>query len=420
MRRKHKTGPSNFAVGAIVLLVAVIATYLGFTKSIPFRHHYEIHAVFRTANNIKPNSFVRIAGVNVGKVTTVDRLPSDKSAARVTMRIDKKGLPIHKDATIQIRPRIFLEGNFFVDIHPGSPSRADARRRRHDPGQPDQRRRCRSTRSSARCSPTRARTSSACSTSSPPGSAARAAPGFNRSIPYWKDAYERGAIASRRVARASSSTTSVELHQERGRHGRARWTATTASSRASSRTSTRPPPRSPRATADLSNAVAELPRTLRAGRPALAVARTRAFPPLRRFIRDFRPGVRSSRPGASKPASRSSEQLRLAVQPSELRGLVARPGPDRAGADEAAEGDAAALRAGPRRVELPERGDPAVDAGQDPGLGLPDAIARSSRSPRSRSAAWRASRAPATPTASGSASWSPRATTPTRRAATSS
>jgi ABC-type transporter Mla subunit MlaD len=37
------------------------------------------------------------------------------------MEIDKKGLPIHKDATVKIRPRIFLEGNFFVDMQPGTP-----------------------------------------------------------------------------------------------------------------------------------------------------------------------------------------------------------------------------------------------------------------------------------------------------------
>jgi ABC-type transporter Mla subunit MlaD len=37
------------------------------------------------------------------------------------MEIDKKGLPIHKDATVKIRPRIFLEGNFFVDLQPGTP-----------------------------------------------------------------------------------------------------------------------------------------------------------------------------------------------------------------------------------------------------------------------------------------------------------
>ena len=38
------------------------------------------------------------------------------------MEIDDKGLPIHKDATAKIRPRIFLEGNFFVDLQPGTPS----------------------------------------------------------------------------------------------------------------------------------------------------------------------------------------------------------------------------------------------------------------------------------------------------------
>src|SRR3954465_5230305 len=105
MKRKQSRGPSNFAIGGIVLVVAVVLTYLGFTKEIPFRHHYQIHAVFRTANNIKPNSFGRIAGAHRGKAPSVDRLPSDKDAARVTMEIQKKGLPIHKDATVQIRPR---------------------------------------------------------------------------------------------------------------------------------------------------------------------------------------------------------------------------------------------------------------------------------------------------------------------------
>ena len=37
-------------------------------------------------------------------------------------RSRQAGLPIHKDATLKIRPRIFLEGNFFVDLQPGTPS----------------------------------------------------------------------------------------------------------------------------------------------------------------------------------------------------------------------------------------------------------------------------------------------------------
>jgi hypothetical protein len=46
----------------------------------------------------------------------------DGKGAQVTMEIQKTGLPIHTDAQMKIRPRIFLEGNFFVDVQPGSPS----------------------------------------------------------------------------------------------------------------------------------------------------------------------------------------------------------------------------------------------------------------------------------------------------------
>src|SRR5205085_1354337 len=36
--------------------------------------------------------------------------------------VDDQGLPLHTDAQVQIRPRLFLEGNFFLDLQPGSPS----------------------------------------------------------------------------------------------------------------------------------------------------------------------------------------------------------------------------------------------------------------------------------------------------------
>ena len=48
--------------------------------------------------------------------------PPTSQAAVVTMSIDPNGLPIHADATAKIRPRIFLEGNFYVDLRPGSPN----------------------------------------------------------------------------------------------------------------------------------------------------------------------------------------------------------------------------------------------------------------------------------------------------------
>ena len=118
--RKDRQGASPFKVGAIVLAVLCVATYFGFTKHVPFTHGFRVKAVFPSANSIRPNSPVRIAGVNVGKVKKIER-QDGTAAAVVTMEIDKKGLPIHKDATVKIRPRIFLEGNFFVDMQPGTP-----------------------------------------------------------------------------------------------------------------------------------------------------------------------------------------------------------------------------------------------------------------------------------------------------------
>jgi len=118
--RKDRSGASAFKVGALVIGIALIATYFGFTKHVPFTHGFRVNAVFPSANSIRKNSPVRIAGVNVGKVTKIER-QDGTNAAVVTMEIQKKGLPIHKDATVKIRPRIFLEGNFFVDMQPGTP-----------------------------------------------------------------------------------------------------------------------------------------------------------------------------------------------------------------------------------------------------------------------------------------------------------
>src|SRR3989440_11899956 len=122
MRRNQRRTLSNFAAGAIGLVLTVLIVYFGFTKAVPFQPHFTISATFRTANNLMPKSPVRIAGVNVGKVVSVQHLRPGEPGALVKMQIDSKGLPIHRDASFAIRPRIFLEGNFFVDVHPGTPS----------------------------------------------------------------------------------------------------------------------------------------------------------------------------------------------------------------------------------------------------------------------------------------------------------
>lgn len=115
---------SLFRVGLIALIILVIPVWLAFTKDIPFTHGYRVTAVFETSNNLRAGSPVRIAGVNVGRVKSVGRY-KDTNLSAVTMEIDDAGLPIHDDATAKIRPRIFLEGNFFVDLKPGTPGSDD-------------------------------------------------------------------------------------------------------------------------------------------------------------------------------------------------------------------------------------------------------------------------------------------------------
>jgi phospholipid/cholesterol/gamma-HCH transport system substrate-binding protein len=120
---RHYRGPSPLAIGLVVAILFVVGFYLAFTKHIPFTGQgYELHATFENATTLKPDSPVRIAGVNVGKVTEIQ---AQGNMAQATFTIDDQGLPIHKDATITLRPRLFLEGNFFLDLQPGSPSAPD-------------------------------------------------------------------------------------------------------------------------------------------------------------------------------------------------------------------------------------------------------------------------------------------------------
>jgi phospholipid/cholesterol/gamma-HCH transport system substrate-binding protein len=316
MRRKQRKGLPPFVTGLLTLVVLCVGSYLGFTKSIPFRHHYTLQAVFPSANNIRPGSPVRIAGVNVGKVTKVGHFEEGKQAALVTMRIDKKGLPIHRDARMKIRPRIFLEGNFFVDVSPGSPGAPTL----HDgdripinqtsaPVQLDQV-------LDVLQAPTRADLQALLRELSR-GLSGEGGRGYNRSIPYWKPAYRDSAIVadalqgtqdhdlSRYIDKAGQTAAAIDRNREQLKSLVTDFDTTAAAFAARDQ--------------DLSAAVAELPRTLQAGMPALA-ALNRSFPAVRGLIRAARPAVRSSGPAidASMPLVRQARGL---VSQPELRGL---------------------------------------------------------------------------------------------------
>jgi len=115
-----KWRPSNAAIALLFVLIFTVGPYLAFTKHIPFTGYgYTLNAAFSNGVNISVNSPVRIAGVDVGKVIESGR---DGDNTEISFTVAGDGRPIHDDALAQIRPRIFLEGNFYVDLDPGSPS----------------------------------------------------------------------------------------------------------------------------------------------------------------------------------------------------------------------------------------------------------------------------------------------------------
>ena len=121
------------------------ASYLAFTKHIPFTE-----PGLRAPRHVRERDHAEaaVAGADRGRQRRQGHHRERRRATwpRSTFTVDDEGLPIHKDATVTIRPRLFLEGNFFLDLRPGSPQRA---------GPLERRRRSRSPRPPPRCSSTR-------------------------------------------------------------------------------------------------------------------------------------------------------------------------------------------------------------------------------------------------------------------------
>ena len=121
--RRARQTRFNATIGFALVFMVLFGLVFAYTKHIPFTSRgYELKAVFANAATLRVDSPVRIAGVNVGKILSVDPHGEDAVA---TFTVSGEGQPVHADAQATIRPRLFLEGNFFIDLNPGSPSAAD-------------------------------------------------------------------------------------------------------------------------------------------------------------------------------------------------------------------------------------------------------------------------------------------------------
>jgi virulence factor Mce-like protein len=326
-KRRRRKGLSRFSAGLIGIVLVIVFSYLAYTKfANPFASQYTIHATFSNANGLQPGSLVRIAGVNVGTVTGVSPEPgctrSTKSqsacqAADVAMTISSSGLPIHRNATFAIRPRIFLEGNFFVDVSPGTPSARVAGngftfpiQQGVEPVQFDQ---------VLTSLQDNTRQNLQTLLQQYGKAVKKGGPSFNKSIQYWLPAYEYSSIVSHDalglqphdlsnyIAAQGPVAGAIDAHPQQLESLITDFN-TTANAFARVNTS-------------LQSTLVQLPRALSAAIPAFN-ALNAAFPPLRQFARALIPGVKSTGPmvDASLPFV---TQLNALVQPSELRGLTA-------------------------------------------------------------------------------------------------
>jgi phospholipid/cholesterol/gamma-HCH transport system substrate-binding protein len=251
-------------------------------------------------------------------VTDVKALGSGKGAT-VTMEIEDKGLPIHKDATLKIRPRIFLEGNFFVDVQPGTPSAPNLKSGQTIPFQQTSTPVQLGDLLTALQSDTRSDLKTLIHEYAQKGLGNGGAQAYNRAIKPAGQAFRSSAIANEAtLGERPHDLSNVLRGQQR------------LFSELSSNTGTLQDLVSKlnitflafaRQDAALRATIPALRDVLTIGRPAL-VSLDAALPSLRNFSRDALPGVRSSGPtiDASLPFI---HQVRLLVRPQELRGLVA-------------------------------------------------------------------------------------------------
>jgi virulence factor Mce-like protein len=301
--------------GTLVIACAVGALWFAFSGFNPFKQTFELKAAFSSSTLLHEGSPVRIAGIEVGKVKHIQRLGA--SNALVTMELEDKALPVHADATAKLRPRIFLEGNEFVDLQSGSPSAPALKDGDTIPisqtavavsvGQYLQ--------LFTHDTRTDVRTILRELGKAYDGAGAR---GFNRSIPYWEPAFRDASLAADatrgRLDRdlsgfiATAGVVAGALDEDpRALRGTVRGLAGTSEALAAD-------------TAALQSLVAQLDDTVVQGRRAFA-ALDSAFPPVRRLVADLRPAIRSSGP-ALDAALPLVKQLRGLVSRPELLGLT--------------------------------------------------------------------------------------------------
>lgn len=113
------------AVGAAVAAAALVLVIFGTGAGDDHKGDYKVRAIFNNAFTVIPGEDVKISGVKVGKIQSLDVTPDNKAA--VVLDITEAGFKdFRTDATCTIRPQSLI-GERFVECTPTQP-RADGDR----------------------------------------------------------------------------------------------------------------------------------------------------------------------------------------------------------------------------------------------------------------------------------------------------
>jgi phospholipid/cholesterol/gamma-HCH transport system substrate-binding protein len=125
MQRAIREHLRDFIAIAGLTVVALISGYIIVQQQrlrIPVLEEkpFTLKADFQTAQAVTPGQgqTVRIAGVRIGDI---DKVQLKNGDAEVTMAIDRKFLPIYRNATVLLRPKTGLK-DMFLEMDPGSRS----------------------------------------------------------------------------------------------------------------------------------------------------------------------------------------------------------------------------------------------------------------------------------------------------------
>ena len=121
-RRVGLIASSPVMVGAITTLIVILAVFLAYNANngLPFVPSYRVSAQVPNAETLVPGNDVRIGGVRVGFVESVEPIqhPDGSVSAKLDLKLDKDAEPIPRDSSVIVRARSAL-GLKYLEIDKG-------------------------------------------------------------------------------------------------------------------------------------------------------------------------------------------------------------------------------------------------------------------------------------------------------------